>query len=307
MKYISFLCLLLFFPLCAQRFLVFGGKTGWIGQQLVRLLQAQGHTTVCATARLENRESIIAELDYYKPTHVINAAGITGRPNVDWCEDHKTETIRANVLGALNLADITYQKGIHLTNIATGCIYKYDANHPMNSDRGFTEEEEPNFDGSFYSKTKIVIEKLLSNYPHVLHLRIRLPIADDLTQRAFVGKIIQYKKLVNIPNSMAVMHDLLPVIIDMALKKNTGIFNCVNPGTLTHQDVIELYKEYINQDHQYELFSLEEHDQILKAPRSHCQLDASKLLALYPSIPPIKESMKKVFEQIKNTLHKDIE
>jgi hypothetical protein len=24
-----------------------------------------------------------------KPTHVLNAAGVTGRPNVDWCEDHK--------------------------------------------------------------------------------------------------------------------------------------------------------------------------------------------------------------------------
>ena len=24
-----------------------------------------------------------------KPTHILNAAGLTGRPNVDWCEDHK--------------------------------------------------------------------------------------------------------------------------------------------------------------------------------------------------------------------------
>ena len=24
-----------------------------------------------------------------KPTHVLNAAGVTGRPNVDWCESHK--------------------------------------------------------------------------------------------------------------------------------------------------------------------------------------------------------------------------
>lgn len=24
-----------------------------------------------------------------KPTHVLNAAGLTGRPNVDWCETHR--------------------------------------------------------------------------------------------------------------------------------------------------------------------------------------------------------------------------
>jgi hypothetical protein len=28
-------------------------------------------------------------LPQVKPTHVLNAAGLTGRPNVDWCEDHK--------------------------------------------------------------------------------------------------------------------------------------------------------------------------------------------------------------------------
>ena len=28
-----------------------------------------------------------------KPTHVLNAAGVTGRPNVDWCESHKVGAI----------------------------------------------------------------------------------------------------------------------------------------------------------------------------------------------------------------------
>jgi hypothetical protein len=28
-------------------------------------------------------------LPQVKPTHVLNAAGLTGRPNVDWCETHK--------------------------------------------------------------------------------------------------------------------------------------------------------------------------------------------------------------------------
>jgi hypothetical protein len=34
------------------------------------------------------------EIDRIKPTHVIVAAGLTGRPNVDWCETHQEETIR---------------------------------------------------------------------------------------------------------------------------------------------------------------------------------------------------------------------
>lgn len=283
----------------AQTFLIFGGRTGWIGQQLITLLSQQGHTALRAISRLENREALINELEHIKPDFVINAAGITGRPNVDWCEDHREETMRANVLGTLNLADVTFLKGIHLTNISTGCIYQYDKHHPMYSSIGFTEEEEPNFNSSFYSDTKILAEKLICKYPHVLHLRLRMPIADDLTQRAFVGKIIHYKKLINIPNSMAVMHDLLPVIIDMTEKKCTGIYNFVNPGTLSHHEVIELYKKYIDPNHHYDTFTLEEQDAILKVPRSNCELDVTKLLHLYPDIPSIKESIIGVFERMK--------
>jgi nucleoside-diphosphate-sugar epimerase len=46
---------------------------------------------------------------------VLNAAGVTGRPNVDWCETHKVETIRSNVIGCLNLADVCHERGIHMT------------------------------------------------------------------------------------------------------------------------------------------------------------------------------------------------
>ncbi len=40
----------------------------------------------------------------------------TGRPNVDWCEDHKEEVLRTNVIGTMSLADLCQQKGIHVTN-----------------------------------------------------------------------------------------------------------------------------------------------------------------------------------------------
>jgi dTDP-4-dehydrorhamnose reductase len=99
------------------------------------------------------------ELDEVKPTHVLNAAGVTGRPNVDWCEDNKETTIRANVIGALNLADLTFLRKIHMTVFATGCIFSYDAAHPIGGP-GFTEEDKPNFFGSFYSYTKGMVEQV---------------------------------------------------------------------------------------------------------------------------------------------------
>lgn len=130
------------------------GKTGWIGGKLIELLTEQGKTFYLAESRTYNRESVEAEIEKYKPTHVLNAAGVTGRPNVDWCEDHKMETIRSNVVGTLTIADICAQRNIHHLLYATGCIFEYDAEHVIGG-VGFTEEDKPNFHGSYYSHTKV--------------------------------------------------------------------------------------------------------------------------------------------------------
>jgi 3,5-epimerase/4-reductase len=111
---------------------------------------------------MQNREAVIAEVERVKPTHILNAAGSTGRPNVDWCEDHKEETVRNNVIGTLNLADVAFMKGIHITVFATGCIYTYDDKHPIGGP-GYLETDKANFDGSFYSETKAHVEEVSLN------------------------------------------------------------------------------------------------------------------------------------------------
>jgi 3,5-epimerase/4-reductase len=86
-------------------YLIFG-KNGWIGGKIIDLLTAQGKTFHLAESRTYNREAVVAEVEKYNPTHILNAAGVTGRPNVDWCEDHRLETIRSNVIGTLTVADV---------------------------------------------------------------------------------------------------------------------------------------------------------------------------------------------------------
>jgi len=173
-----------------MKVLIFG-RTGWLGGMLGDLCKEKGIEYSYANTRLENRESLAKELDAVKPTHVLYAAGLTGRPNVDWCESHKAETIRVNVCGTLNLADLTNERDIHLMVFATGCIFEYDDDkHTMGSGVGFTEEDTPNFHGSFYSHTKALVEDMMRNYPNVCILRVRMPIGDDLTfHRNFIYKI----------------------------------------------------------------------------------------------------------------------
>jgi len=286
-------------------FLVFGGEKGWIGQQIVALLKAQGKEVRAAHARLENREDVIREIDEFKPKYIMNCAGVTGRPNVDWCEDHKQETIRSNVIGTLNLCDVAFTRNIHVTNFATGCIFEYDEVHQLGNGVGFLEDDEPNFSSSFYSMTKGLVEKLLRFYPNVLTLRVRMPISDDLSPRNFITKISKYERVVNIPNSMTVLHDLLPVSIDMTEKELKGIINFTNPGVISHNEILDLYKKYINPNFTYKNFSLEEQAKILKAGRSNNELDASKLAKLYPNVPHIKESIHGVFQRMAKNLGVD--
>lgn len=277
------------------------GRTGWIGGKLGDLCKKEGQPFTYANSRLENRESVAKELDSLKPKYVMNAAGVTGRPNVDWCEDNKQQVIRANVIGCLNLADLCYQRKIHLTNFATGCIFKYDDDHPMGG-KTFSEEDDANFTGSFYSFSKGLVEKLIRFYPNVLTLRVRMPISDDLHPRNFITKITKYARVVNIPNSMSILHDLLPIALKASRKEMTGILNFTNPGAISHNEILDLYIEYIDPNFKYVNFTEEEQNKILKAERSNNELSPDKMMEHFPEVPHIKKGIIGVFQRMKVNL-----
>jgi UDP-glucose 4,6-dehydratase len=92
-------------PRALPRFLIYG-RTGWIGGLLGKLCEKQGIPHEYGLGRLEDRQAVEADIQRVNPTHIFNAAGVTGRPNVDWCEIHRVETLRANVIGVLNLCDV---------------------------------------------------------------------------------------------------------------------------------------------------------------------------------------------------------
>lgn len=282
-----------------ERWLVWGGKTGWIGQKVMGLLQhAAGGVSSCVHAtqvRLQNAADVASELDRFNPTRVVNCAGVTGRPNVDWCETHQAETTATNVIGACILAKECAARGIHLTNFSTGCIYEYDAEHPVGGP-GFTETDEPNFTASFYSRTKVHAEKLIHGAwdGHVLTLRVRMPIDSQAGPRDFVTKIASYAKVVNVPNSMTVLDDMLPHAITLATRRVTGVLNFVNPGVLSHNEVLELYKEHVNPEFTWTNFSLQEQARIIAAPRSNNALDTARLqsaLGVHTRLTPLRDAL----------------
>ena len=97
-----------------------------------------------------------------------------------------------------------------------------------------------------------MVEDLLKVYPTTCTLRVRMPISDDLSPRNFLTKIIKYDKVVNIPNSMTVLTEMLPISLIMAERKLTGIYNFCNPGAISHNECLELYKKHVDHDYTWE-------------------------------------------------------
>lgn len=131
-----------------------------------------------------------------------------------------------------------------------------------------------------------------------------MPITSDFHRRNFITKITSYKKIINVQNSMTILDDLLPVSLKMILKNLTGVYNFCNPGTLCHNEVVELYKKFIDNSYEYQNFSVEEQSKILKCGRSNNELDCSKLIRDMPEVSNmnIQDSIIKVFKRMKEKL-----
>jgi hypothetical protein len=137
----------------------------------------------------------------------------------------------------------------------------------------------------------------------VLNVRIRMPITDEFNKRNFITKISTYSKVCSVPNSMTVLNELLPIMIDMAKNNVCGTVNLTNPGLITHNEILEMYKEIVDPSFTWNNFTIEEQSEILASGRSNNFLETSKLESMYPNVKNIKDSVRDVLEQmVKNKL-----
>ena len=218
-----------------MRILVYGHK-GWIGQQFVDILKNLSDIDyVLGTARVENYEAFVDEVNNVSPTHIISFIGRThGKigdkvfSTIDYLEQKGKllENVRDNLYAPMNLAILSQEKNIHYTYLGTGCIFKFDNDdgRPFGKEEnGFTEDSLPNFFGSGYSTVKGFTDQLMHRFDkNVLNLRIRMPITDEENPRNFITKIVNYEKICSVPNSMTVLPELLPFVLDMMKKKESN-------------------------------------------------------------------------------------
>lgn len=282
-----------------QRIALVWGHKGWIGQQFVPLLLAKGYEVVEATSRADDGEAVKAEVDSVHPTHLVCLIGRThgeGYTTIDYLEQpgKLIENMTDNLYGPLTLANTAKQRGLHMLYMGTGCIFTYDG-----SGHKFTESDKPNFFGSEYSTVKGITDRLMCEQfaDVVLNVRIRMPISKTAGPRNFISKIIGYKNICSIPNSMTVMEDILPCLITCMDKRITGPLNATNPGSIEHNTILNWYKELQDPDHVWtSIDNTELLRSCVKSARSNNELDTTRLQTLFPSVPTIQASVRRILE-----------
>ncbi len=273
------------------------GSTGFIGSQLKEALLEKGYEVADPRIEVRNLDEVRQAIETHQPDYVVNATGITGKPNVDWCEDQPGETYSVNLSGAVNVATAALEKNLKVAHMSSGCIYDGD-----NEGKGYSEEDEPNFFGSLYSRTRVLSDKALREFPNVLQLRIRIPIMGSSHRKNLIDKLCQYPQMINMTNSCTVMEDFIPATIKLMEMGETGVMNMTNMGAMNHVGIMSVYKEIV--DPNYEINVMSDEDQAkLNARRSNTVLNTDKREALGVHMPPLEESLRRVLQNYKKEVN----
>lgn len=310
-----------------MKYLIFG-KDGWLANKLKNYLSQGSHLAVQGDAVVSDVDildlpAVRRELDDKKPEIVINAAGITGRPNIDWCEDHKLETIAGNVTVPLNILQACGEREIYWVHFGSGCIFQGDgpngrgfsaqgARPPMTDTvgqgpaTGWKEDDKAN-PPSFYSWTKYWADSILKHFP-ILIVRLRMPVDVEPNPRNLINKLVKYSKVWNPENSVTVIPDFLEVVKQLTDKKKVGIYHVANPGTISPSAIVELYQKIVDPSHKFEKISVEDLYQkgLAKAVRSNCILNTDKLQTEGIHLKPINQRIIEVMEEYKRHLAQNI-
>lgn len=305
------------------------GASGYIGEAFVRELQHRGETFL-ALSRAElnyaNFDELLNFLRKQKPAFLINAAGFTGRPNVDACETAKAETLAGNVLLPQTIGQACAVAKIPWGHVSSGCVYsgakvveagkmrvEKDLTQPNlraladkspGAVRGFTEEDEPNFSFrsppcSFYSGAKALAEEAIAGVGESYSWRLRIPFDEFDNARNYLSKVQRYPKVYDNVNSISHRSDFVKACLDLWERRAPfGIYNITNPGYVTTRGVVEMVEKILKTGRRFEFWKNdEEFYRAVKAPRSNCVLDVSKLLATGVRMAPVEEALERALRQ----------
>lgn len=244
---------------------------------------------------IKSKEDVLKLIDEHKPDAILNAAGITGKPNVDWCEDHQLETIEGNTILPIEIAKACQERGVYLLHLGTGCIFYGSSSH---ADGVWREDDYAN-PVAVYTRSKYAADLVLTTLPNIGIARLRMPIDDHPCPPNLIDKLVRYHKVVDVINSVTVVEDLIMACRKLLEKKAEGVFHTVNPGAIRHREIIGMYTELVDPDFTCEWVTEEElvEQGLAKKKRSNNIMDSSRLEVLGIHMRPVKEALRDAMEK----------
>jgi dTDP-4-dehydrorhamnose reductase len=299
------------------------GSSGYIGSAFAAELERRGTPFYVLTRKeldYTQFEPLWRHLRDRKPSFVLNAAGFTGRPNVDACENARAETLLGNTLFPQSLAQACLVTNTPYGHVSSGCIYsgakviengttriardlttpdakKIVAEQPSKL-AGFLETDPPNFSFrsppcSFYSGTKALGEEVMNGVGQGYLWRLRIPFDEFDNPRNYLTKVQSYAKVYDNVNSISHRTDFVRACLDLwNIRAPFGTYNVTNPGWITTRHVIAKIQEILKTGKHFEFWADDtEFYKFAKAPRSNCILDINKLLGAGIKIRPVDEAL----------------
>ena len=300
------------------------GATGYIGRAFARELRRRD----CVFVPLARRAFDYGQMNlllYYvrklRPEFVINAAGFSGSPNVDACEEQRMLTFQANTLLPQTIARVCLATNTPWGHVSSGCIYsgarvfeegrmriEKDLNQPelrrlfdTHPERffGFTEFDEPNFSFrdqpcSFCGGTKVLAEEALQDYGECYVWRPRIPFGEVDEPCNLLSKLQRYARIYDHITSLSHVDDCVKACLDLWERRAPfGVYNLTNPGAVTTRRVVELIQQFLCPGRHFDYWADDEefYAEGARAPRSSCILDVSKLLGVGVKIRPVEEAL----------------
>jgi len=212
---------------------------GFIGQRLQNDFNCD-----ISNKKIFSLKDAEGEIKKYKPKIVINCIGSTGKNNVDDCEFDKDKVLFSNAVVPIILAEAAFRNKIKLIHISSGCIYHFN----YSQDKPLREEQVPDFFDLFYSRTKIYSEKALEDFSpksNILIARIRIPLDNRPHPKNLLNKLIKYKTVIDIPNSVTYIPDFMEALKHLIKIKARGTYNIVNQNGLRYPVLLDVYKKYV--------------------------------------------------------------
>ena len=280
------------------------GGSGYVGQAYQRLFTRLGvshHNLTRAEIDYTDTRTLTDFLTGTSVEFVVNAAGYTGKPNVDACEVHQAECLFGNAVLPGRIREACEATGTPWGHVSSGCIFT----GTRADGGGFREDDAPNFSFrtnhcSFYSGTKALGEEVLAGAANCYVWRLRIPFDEVDNPRNYLTKVMRYARLLEATNSLSQLDEFCRATWECWQKRVPfGTYNVTNPGQVTTREVVDLIRASGVCKKDFEFFADEAEFMRLaaKTPRSNCVLDTGKLQSMGIEMTEVHEAVESTLRE----------